>query len=385
MRADKKYGLQYVVNSKGKRILGRRADRGRGRIVQGHYCRQVKRKLTEEDRLWCEAGAQGRARRRRLRARNPIAHKKAQDRSRVNPWFRHVRQYRARNPNVSWSQALVAARASYVPRPGTKTARGSRKYSGGRRAPNPWVLHVKAVQARTPGLIYSKALHIAKKTYTSTRSMPVDGTQKNTSRHMYADPLSMDQDRVFSDEIVKFAQEKGGTIIRLGMLERRENGMPSRPGKVARVNSDQQIMAEIHSYKKLEKLGLGPRVLRVFRRKCSCIVVEGLGLTLWAMLAQRRGRLTEAEQGRIADICEHPQIQLADVHTYYTLQCFVTNVNGDKLMLIHPSNAVVGGDAQPRSNTNRDTVRKILANLKSTTVIPRLARIAGIGPSSKFR
>ncbi len=376
MATKNAYGLQYVVNDKGKYVMGRRKNRGKGPVVTGHFCHRVEhRPLTAADRLWCEGGPSGRARRRSLQERDPIAYKRARQSSRDNPWFRHLREYIKQHPTLTWSKALVQARATYTRR------RPSKKQGDGGRAPNRWVLYVKALQARTPGLVYSKALHIAKKTYvkqkqTKKNTMVVSRSSTSTPIAMYTDPLSADGP-TYPIEVVEAARRMRGTIIRLGTIHRIANGPPTQPGRVV-TGTPTSTDAEVRAYRTLARLKLGPRVLYVDRTH-GCIVVEGLDLTLYDIMRKQGGRLSTMTQNRIAAICNHPQIQLAASNGFFPLHCFVTSVSRkDRILLIHPSTGVYGGNANPMMGANRAAALRVVSALKSTTTTRGLALAAGI-------
>ena len=107
-------GLQYVRLPSGRRVLGRRRDRGRGEVQRGHYCHRVTRERTAADRTWCELSERGRCRRRRLARRDGARHARAVARARTNPWVAHLRAYVASHPGVTWSEAMRLARPTYV-------------------------------------------------------------------------------------------------------------------------------------------------------------------------------------------------------------------------------------------------------------------------------
>lgn len=368
---EPRYGLQYVVDDSGKRILGKRKDRGHGVVKRGHYCRRVKRTLTKEDKLWCTASSNGRARRRRLGDRDPLAHRDTKLRAKDNAWIQHVKKYRSAHPNVSWKDSLTGARVSY--NGGKRSTRHHRSSSSSKRAPNPWIIHVKSIQAKNRGMLYSRALELAKNTYKST--------VKETNYTMpsfialYSDPLSQDGPP-FPSEAQQIAKKKNGTLVRVGFLKRVANG--TTPARVHTHPEARVTNADIGRYRRAARLNIGPRLYHVDKDH-STLVVAGLGDTLWATLKRQGGTLTIEQQRRIADICEHPQVQLGQSHSYYPLHCFVVGIDG-VIYLIHMYGAVIGGEADTKKGTNKSVAKRILDTITRSSegdISPELSKAAG--------
>lgn len=109
----------------------------------------------------------------------------------VNAWLEHVSETRKKNPGMSYTDALVAAKKTYTKVSGSnnnvasnnnvskskksskkeskKGSKGkkvkSKKSSKGKKVSNPWLDHVAQTRKENPGMSYTDALVAAKKTY----------------------------------------------------------------------------------------------------------------------------------------------------------------------------------------------------------------------------
>ena len=77
-----------------------------------------------------------------------------------NPWIDHVKEYRAKNPEMSWKMCLGAAAATYTPV--VKEEKGEKK-------PNPWMVHIDAFKKQHANwketMTYKELLVLCKSTY----------------------------------------------------------------------------------------------------------------------------------------------------------------------------------------------------------------------------
>lgn len=102
----------------------------------------------------------------------------------ANAWLDHVKDYRAQNPNKSYTEALVEAKKTYKSstisssssksnkkvknssmKENKKEKKQKKSNKNRKSVSNPWIEHVKQFRKENQDLTYTEALVEAKKTY----------------------------------------------------------------------------------------------------------------------------------------------------------------------------------------------------------------------------
>ena len=99
-----------------------------------------------------------------------------------NPWFEHIKVTQKANPGMTYSEAMVKAKKSYVSKGPSKpnkskspkkskasktkkVKKGSKTKKSRKASKNPWLEHVKVFRKANPQMKFDSVLKEAKKTY----------------------------------------------------------------------------------------------------------------------------------------------------------------------------------------------------------------------------